>query len=55
MLSVCFVITLFSFECLKKIFIKLSMCIMTPEPVSTAYFVIPSHQSVSVYVSPFRC
>jgi hypothetical protein len=28
------------------------MYIMTPEPISAAYFVNPSHQSVRVCVSP---
>jgi hypothetical protein len=31
---------------------KLGMYIMAPEPISTAYFIDPSHQSVSVSVSP---
>jgi hypothetical protein len=26
--------------------------IVTPEPISTAYFINPSHQSVSIRVSP---
>jgi hypothetical protein len=35
---------------------KLSTCIMAPEPISTAYFINPSHQSVCLYVSPpFLC
>jgi hypothetical protein len=32
----------------EPIFIRLSMCIMAPEPISTAYFINPSHQSVSM-------
>jgi hypothetical protein len=34
----------------EPIFMKLGMYIMASEPVSTAYFINPSHQSVSVYV-----
>jgi hypothetical protein len=34
-----------------SIFIKLSMYIMAPDPISTTYFVDPSHQVVSVCVS----
>jgi hypothetical protein len=30
----------------ESIFMKLGMCIMTPEPISTAYFIYPSHQYV---------
>jgi hypothetical protein len=33
------------------LFIKLGIYIMAPEPISTAYYINPSHQSVSVYVS----
>jgi hypothetical protein len=33
-------------------FMKLDMHIMTSEPISTAYFKKPSHQSVSLYVYP---
>jgi hypothetical protein len=29
---------------------KVGMCNMAPEPVSTAYFINPFHQSVSLYV-----
>jgi hypothetical protein len=31
---------------------KLGMYIMAPQPVSTAYFLNPSHQSVYLYVYP---
>jgi hypothetical protein len=31
-------------------YMKLGMYIMTPEPISTAYFINPSHQSVCTYV-----
>jgi hypothetical protein len=30
----------------EPIFMKLGMYIMTPEPISTAYFIDPSHQSL---------
>jgi hypothetical protein len=36
----------------EQIFMKLGMYIMSPEPVSTAYFINPSHQSVCLYVYP---
>jgi hypothetical protein len=32
------------------LFIKLGMYIMAPEPISTAYFINPSHQSLCMYV-----
>jgi hypothetical protein len=32
------------------LFIKLGMYITAPEPISTAYFINPSHQSVCLYV-----
>jgi hypothetical protein len=42
----------------KPTFMKLCVYIMTPEPISTAYFINPSHQSVSllgnVYVAFIR-
>jgi hypothetical protein len=34
----------------EPIFIKLGLYIMAPEPMSTAYFINPSHQSVCLYV-----
>jgi hypothetical protein len=39
-------------NCNKAIFIKLGMYIMAPEPISMAYFINPSHQSVCLYVYP---
>jgi hypothetical protein len=33
----------------EPIFMKLGMYIMAPEPISTTYFVNPSHQSVGLY------
>jgi hypothetical protein len=36
----------------EPIFIKLGTCIMAPEPISTAYFMNPSHQSVCLYLYP---
>jgi hypothetical protein len=34
----------------EQIFIKFGVHIMTPEPISTAYFINPSHWSVFVFV-----
>jgi hypothetical protein len=39
----------------ESIFMKLCMCIMTTEPMSTAYFIDPSQQSVCLHVSPSYC
>jgi hypothetical protein len=39
----------------QPVFIKLDMYIMAPEPISKAYFINPSHQSVSVCVPPYLC
>jgi hypothetical protein len=40
----------------EPIFMKLGMCIMAIEPISGAYFINPSHQSVCLYVYPScRC
>jgi hypothetical protein len=36
----------------EPIFIKFGMCIMAPEPISMAYFINPSHQSVCLYLYP---
>jgi hypothetical protein len=36
----------------EPIFMKLGMYIKAPEPISTAYFINPSHQSVPLYVYP---
>jgi hypothetical protein len=34
----------------EPIFMKLGVYIMTPEPILTAYFINPSHESVCLYV-----
>jgi hypothetical protein len=34
------------------VFMRLVMCIMAPEPISEAYFIDPSRQSVCLYVYP---
>jgi hypothetical protein len=34
----------------ESIFMKLGMYVMAPEPISTAYFIHPSYQSVYLYV-----
>jgi hypothetical protein len=34
----------------EKIFMKLGIYIMAPEPISKAYFINPSHRSVCLYV-----
>jgi hypothetical protein len=34
----------------EPIYMKLGTYIMAPEPISTAYFINPSHQSVCLYV-----
>jgi hypothetical protein len=40
----------------EPIFMKLGMYITAPEPISTAYFINPSHQSVCLFVySSHRC
>jgi hypothetical protein len=36
----------------EPIFMKLGMYIMAPKPISAAYFINPSHQSVCLYVYP---
>jgi hypothetical protein len=38
------------FDCLNQCLMKLAMYIMATEPVLTAYFINPFHQSVSVYL-----
>jgi hypothetical protein len=47
----------FPFNCWmpEAIFMKLCMYIMSPEPISTAYFINPSHQSVCLHVYPSYC
>jgi hypothetical protein len=37
----------------EPIFMNLGMYIIAPEPISTAYFINLSHQSVCLYVYPF--
>jgi hypothetical protein len=45
-----------NFRMLEPIFMKLGMYITAPEPISTAYFINPSHHSVCLYVYPsVRC
>jgi hypothetical protein len=40
----------------EPVFMELGMYIMAPEPISTAYFINPSHQYVCLYVYPlYRC
>jgi hypothetical protein len=51
MLSVCLYIPPINFCMPEPIFMKLSICNMASEFISTAYFVNPSHLSVSVCVS----
>jgi hypothetical protein len=41
-----------NFWMLEPIFMKLGMYIMAHEPISTAYFLNPSYQSVCLYVYP---
>jgi hypothetical protein len=36
----------------KPVFMKLGMYFMTPEPISTAYFINPIHRSVGLYANP---
>jgi hypothetical protein len=43
---------LINFWMREPIFMKLGMYIIAPEPISTAYFINPSHQSVCLYVYP---
>jgi hypothetical protein len=40
----------FKFSMLELIFMKPDIYIMAPEPISTAYFINPSHLSVCVYM-----
>jgi hypothetical protein len=39
-----------NFRMCEPIFMKLRMYIMAPEPNSTAYYIIPSHQPLCLYV-----
>jgi hypothetical protein len=48
---VCIPYSLFNYG---STFMKLSMHIMVPEPISTAYFIITYHQSVCM-CPPYRC
>jgi hypothetical protein len=36
----------------ERVFMKLGLYIMAPEPISTANFINPSHQSLCLYVYP---
>jgi hypothetical protein len=47
--SVC-ISTPINFYMSEPIFMKLSMYMMAPEPISKAYFINPSHQSACLYV-----
>jgi hypothetical protein len=49
MRSPCYVSILSTCECLKLFMYKY---VMAPEPISKAYFINPSHQSVCLYVHP---
>jgi hypothetical protein len=42
----------FNFSMPEPIFMKLGTYIMAPEPISTAYFLNPAHQSVCLCVYP---
>jgi hypothetical protein len=53
MLSVCLNITHMNFRMAEPVFTKLGIYIMAPQPISTAYFINPSHQSVCMHVNPF--
>jgi hypothetical protein len=52
MLSLCLCISLINFWMPSQIFIKFYIHITTSEPMSVAYFINLSHQSVSLYVYP---
>jgi hypothetical protein len=41
-----------NFSMAEPIFMKIYVYIMTSEPISTAYFINPSHQSACLYVYP---
>jgi hypothetical protein len=49
---VCFYMLPINFLMSELVFMKLGMYIMAPEPVSLAYFINPSHQSLCPYVYP---
>jgi hypothetical protein len=48
-------VPLINFRIPEPIFMKLSICIMAPEPILTAYFTNRTRQSVCLYVYPYRC
>jgi hypothetical protein len=54
-LAVCLCVYPPNFRMPKPICMKLGMYIMTPEPISTAYFINPFHQFVPVCVPPYCC
>jgi hypothetical protein len=49
--SVCLCVPLINFGTVEPVFMKLGMSIMALEPITTAYFINLSHQSVSVCIS----
>jgi hypothetical protein len=49
--SLCLYIPPINFWMHELIFMKLGMYIMTPEPISTAHFINPSHQSMCISLS----
>jgi hypothetical protein len=55
--SLCVCVSPHQFLMAERMFMKLGMYIVVPESISTAYFINPSHQSVSilVYVTPYHC
>jgi hypothetical protein len=50
MLPVCLCIRSYQLSKGETIFMKFGMYIMAREPISTAYFIIPFHQSVRLYI-----
>jgi hypothetical protein len=44
--------TPFNYLITEPIFMKLDMYVMATEPISTAYYINPSHQFVCLYVYP---
>jgi hypothetical protein len=50
MLSVCLCIPPMNFRLAESVFMKRGIYIMAPEPISTVYFINPSHQSFCLYV-----
>jgi hypothetical protein len=55
MLSVCLYIPYMQFRMPDSIFMQLGMYIMAPEPISTAYFINPSHEFLYMWNSVKRC